>query len=61
MNKNELLQYAQAAAIESLNSVIRKAFKRRKMLPTVASAKNVTYLAIHSVSKNRQCQSEIRN
>ncbi len=38
-------------AIESLNSVIRKAIKKRKLLPTGATAKKVIYLAIQQTSK----------
>jgi len=38
-------------AIESLNSVIRKATKKRKVFPTDDSAKNVIYLAIQEASK----------
>lgn len=38
-------------AIESLNSVIRKAIKKRKLFPTDASAKKVIYLAIMDASK----------
>lgn len=38
-------------AIESLNSVIRKAIKKRKLFPTEASAKKVIYLAIMDASK----------
>lgn len=38
-------------AIESLNSVIRKATKRRKIFPTDDSAKKVIYLAIQEASK----------
>ena len=38
-------------AIESLNSVIRKAIKKRKLLPTDDSAKKVIYLAIQEASK----------
>ncbi|TEW53680.1 transposase, partial [Psychromonas sp. RZ22] len=38
-------------AIESLNSVIRKAIKKRKVLPTDDSAKKVVYLAIMDASK----------
>jgi|GEM_PF-2050500 putative transposase len=38
-------------AIESLNSVIRKAVKKRKLFPTDDSAKNVIYLAIQDASK----------
>ncbi len=38
-------------AIESLNSVIRKATKKRKVFPTDDSAKKVIYLAIMDASK----------
>lgn len=38
-------------AIESLNSVIRKAIKKRKLFPTDASAQKVIYLAIMDASK----------
>ncbi|MDX1348572.1 MAG: IS256 family transposase [Thiomicrorhabdus chilensis] len=38
-------------AIESLNSVIRKATKKRKLFPTDESAKKVVYLAIMDASK----------
>lgn len=38
-------------AIESLNSVIRKAVKKRKLFPTDDSAKKVIYLAILDASK----------
>ena len=38
-------------AIESLNSVIRKATKRRKLFPTDQSATKVVYLAIQAASK----------
>lgn len=38
-------------AIESLNSVIRKAIKKRKLFPTDDSAKKVIYLAIRDASK----------
>lgn len=38
------------SAIESLNSFIRKAVKKRKLLPTDDSAKKVIYLAIQAVS-----------
>jgi len=38
-------------AIESLNSVIRKAIKKRKLFPTDDSAKKVIYLAIQQASK----------
>jgi len=38
-------------AIESLNSVIRKALKKRKLFPTDDSAKKVVYLAIQDASK----------
>jgi len=38
-------------AIESLNSVIRKAIKKRKLFPSDDSAKKVVYLAIQEASK----------
>lgn len=38
-------------AIESLNSVIRKAIKKRKLFPTDDSAIKVVYLAINDASK----------
>ena len=38
-------------AIESLNSVIRKATKRRKLVPNDDSAMKVVYLAIQSAVK----------
>ena len=38
-------------AIESLNSVIRKAIKKRKLFPTDDSAKKVVYLAVEDASK----------
>lgn len=38
-------------AIESLNSVIRKAIKKRKLFPHDDSAKKVVYLAIEAASK----------
>ena len=38
-------------AIESLNSVIRKAIKKRKLFPTDDSAKKVIYLATQQASK----------
>jgi len=38
-------------AIESLNSVIRKAIKKRKLFPADGSAKKVVYLAIQAASK----------
>lgn len=38
-------------AIESLNSVIRKSTKKRKVFPTDDSAKKVIYLAIQEASK----------
>jgi putative transposase len=38
-------------AIESLNSVIRKAIKKRKLFPTDDSAKKVIYLAVQAASK----------
>jgi transposase-like protein len=38
-------------AIESLNSVIRKAIKKRKLFPTDDSARKVVYLAVMDASK----------
>lgn len=38
-------------AIESLNSVIRKAINKRKIFPTDESARKVVYLAIYDASK----------
>ena len=38
-------------AIESLNSVIRKAIRKRKLFPTEDSAKKVIYLAVTEASK----------
>ncbi|HIF9130825.1 TPA: IS256 family transposase [Photobacterium damselae] len=38
-------------AIESLNSVIRKAIKKRKLFPTDESTRKVIYLAIRDASK----------
>ena len=38
-------------AIESLNSVVRKAIKKRKLFPTDDAAKKVVYLAIQEASK----------
>ncbi len=38
-------------AIESLNSVIRKAIKKRKLFPTDDSAKKVIHLAIQAASR----------
>jgi len=38
-------------AIESLNSVIRKVIKKRKLFPTDGSAKKVIYLAIREASQ----------
>jgi len=38
-------------AIESLNSVIRKAIKKRKFFPTDGSAKKAVYLATQPASK----------
>ncbi|MDP0590216.1 MAG: transposase, partial [Candidatus Endonucleobacter bathymodioli] len=39
-------------AIELLNSVIRKAIKKRKLFPHDDSAKKVIYLATREASKN---------
>ena len=58
-NLNTLFEYPPAIrkaiyttnAIESLNSVIRKATRRRKVFPTDDSAKKVIYLAIMEASK----------
>jgi len=58
-NLNTLFDYPQdirkviytTNAIESLNSVIRKAIKKRKLFPTDDSAKKVIYLAIQEASK----------
>ena len=38
-------------AIESLNSVIRKAIKNRRIFPTASSAMKTVFLAIESASK----------
>ena len=43
--------YTTTNAIESLNSVIRKATKQRKVFPTNQSAMKVVYLAISAASK----------
>ena len=58
-NLNTLFNYPQEIrkaiyttnAIESLNSVIRKAIKKRKLFPTDDSVKKVVYLAIQAASK----------
>lgn len=58
-NLNTLFNYPQdirkaiytTNAIESLNSVIRKATKKRKLFPSDDSAKKVIYLAIQLASK----------
>lgn len=58
-NLNTLFNYPQdirkaiytTNAIESLNSVIRKATKKRKLFPTDDAAKKVVYLAIQQASK----------
>jgi len=39
------------SAIESLNSVIRKVIKKRKLFPTDGSAKKVVFLAVQDASK----------
>ena len=39
------------SAIESLNSIIRKAIKKRKLFPTDDAVKKVVYLAIQQASK----------
>lgn len=58
-NLNTLFNYPQdirraiytTNAIESLNSVVRKATKKRKVFPTDESAKKVVYLATQQASK----------
>ncbi|WKU20200.1 IS256 family transposase [Advenella alkanexedens] len=58
-NLNTLFRYPQEIrkaiyttnAIESLNSVIRKAINKRKLFPTDDSARKVVYLAIMDASK----------
>ncbi|GJL82633.1 MAG: IS256 family transposase [marine bacterium B5-7] len=58
-NLNTLFQYPDdirkaiytTNAIESLNSVIRKAIKKRKLFPTDEAARKVVYLAITDASK----------
>jgi transposase-like protein len=58
-NLNTLFNYPQdirkviytTNAIESLNSVIRKSIKKRKLFPSDDSAKKVVYLAIQQASK----------
>ncbi len=58
-NLNTLFNYPQdirkaiytTNAIESLNSVIRKAIKKRKLFPTDDSARKVIYLAVQDASK----------
>lgn len=44
-------------AIESVNSVIRAAIKKRKVFPTDDSVRKVVYLAIKDASKNGVCRS----
>ena len=59
MNLNTLFRYPQdirkaiytTNAIESLNSVIRKVIKKRKLFPSDDSAQKVIYLAIQDASK----------
>ena len=46
-------------AIESLNSVVRKATKKRKLFPSDNSAKKVVYLAIQQASKKWSMPIEI--
>lgn len=46
-------------AIESLNSVIRKSVKTRKVFPSDDAALKVIYLAIESALRNGLCQSGI--
>jgi putative transposase len=58
-NLNTLFKYPQdirkaiytTNAIESLNSVIRKAIKKRKLFPSDDSARKMVYLAIDAASK----------
>ncbi len=58
-NLNTIFQYPEEIrkaiyttnAIESLNSVIRKATRKRKLFPTDDSAKKVIFLAIQQASK----------
>jgi len=52
-NLNTLFKYPPDIrnAIESLNSVIRKALKKRKLFPTDDAAMKVIYLAITDASK----------
>ena len=45
-------------AIESLNSVIRKAIKKRKLFPADDSAKKVIYLAIKDANKKLEISIE---
>ncbi len=42
-------------AIESLNSLIRKAIKKRKLFPTDGAAKKVIYLVFNRHKKNGLC------
>jgi transposase-like protein len=48
-------------AIESLNSVIRRASKRAKLLPIDDSVKKVIYLAVQAASTKWTCPSETGN
>ena len=65
-NLNTLFNYPQdirkaiytTNAIESLNSVIRKAIKKRTLFPTDDSAQKVIYLATQQASKNGRCPFE---
>jgi len=58
-NLNTLFRYPQdirkaiytTNAIESLNSVIRKAIRKRKLFPSDSSAQKVVYLAVQEASK----------
>jgi len=58
-NLNTLFNYPEAIrkaiyttnAIESLNSVIRRAIKKRKLFPSDDSARKMIYLAIKEASK----------
>ncbi|NQZ22079.1 MAG: transposase [Colwellia sp.] len=48
-------------ARESLNSVIRKAIKRRKLFPSDKSAKTVVYLAMDVASKKWTMLKKLKN
>ena len=47
-------------AIESLNSFIRSANKRRKLFPNENSVMKVVYIALMQGSKNGPCRFKIR-